>query len=228
MIFVQNGPPLTWGHQDASGLITGGICVLMLVVEMIAKIRRLSLAGEVDQGDSPGAWDLAEGCSQGAALGRDGVPLRAQASALSEDGAWREKLDGLLSSNASKPQRTSDADPDLRGAAVSAMTAATARWRHAQDWEEQRGSAAAEAYILLSFCARRGLPVRLEPRGRPAGRRDGHLEGGGRGFAIAACLLFAYPRETQEMVFDAHDRAARLPRARTRGIYDVHEDGGGR
>jgi hypothetical protein len=24
-------------------------------------------------------------------------------------------------------------------------------WRHAQDWEEQRGSGAAEAYIPLSF-----------------------------------------------------------------------------
>ena len=41
--------------------------------------------------------------------------------------------------------------------------------------------------------------------------------------SVTACMMFvrAYPRETQEMVFDAHDRAFALFKgASGRGIYD--------
>lgn len=79
----------------------------MLVVETIAKIRRLSLVqGDVDQGDLPRVECVSERRAQGPAFGRDRVPLRTQAPALSSHGrAWREKLDLLLSGNAAKPQR---------------------------------------------------------------------------------------------------------------------------
>jgi hypothetical protein len=52
------------------------------------------------------------------------------------------------------------------------------------------------------------LPVRLEPRDRTAGRRDGDREGRSRpSLPQPDAVLRAYPRETREMVFDAHDRA---------------------
>jgi hypothetical protein len=62
----------------------------------------------------------------------------------------------------------------------------------------------------------------LEPRSGSAERRDG----AGEGAHVRLChsrMLFvrAYPRETQEMVFDAHDRAFALFKGTCRrGIYD--------
>src|SRR5262245_38236052 len=68
----------------------------------------------------------------------------------------------------------------------------------------------------------RSLSVRLEPRDRPFGRRDGDREGGARAaLPQPHAVRAAYPRETQEMVFDAHDRAFALFKgACGRGIYD--------
>ncbi len=73
------------------------------------------------------------------------------------------------------------------------------------------------------FCPRRSLPVRLEPRGRPAERGDGRRQGRPcpalpQQDAVRAGLS---ARDAGEMVFDAHDRAFALFKgACGRGIYD--------
>ena len=74
----------------------------------------------------------------------------------------------------------------------------------------------------VGVLAGRGLSVRLEPRVRGAGGGDDQGQGRARPAVPQPNVLRrAYPRESQEMVFDAHDRAFRLFQgACRRGIYD--------
>jgi hypothetical protein len=48
--------------------------------------------------------------------------------------------------------------------------------RYARRWAKEHGQSTAGAYVPLSFALGEGLPVRLEPRGRPAERRDDDRE----------------------------------------------------
>ena len=197
----------------------------MLVVETIAKIRRLSLV----QGKSIKAICRELGISRKVVrkvLRSDETEFRYERKhqPYPRMGAWREKLDGLLSSNASKPQRERltliRIFEELRGLGYDGSYSSV--WRHAQDWEEQRGSAAAEAYIPLSFAPGEAYQfdwshevVLLD--GVTVTLKVAHMR-------LCHSRMFfvrAYPRETQEMVFDAHDRAFAFFRgACTRGIYD--------
>lgn len=90
----------------------------MLVVETIAKIRRLSLVqGKSIKAICRGVEGLPEGGAQGAALGRDGVPLRAQAPSLSPDGRLaRGTGPPVVGECGQAAAGAADADPDLRGA----------------------------------------------------------------------------------------------------------------
>ena len=126
----------------------------MLVVETIAKIRRLSLV----QGKSIKAICRELGISRKVVrkvLRSDETEFRYERKhqPYPRMGAWREKLDGLLSSNAAKPQRERltliRIFEELRGLGYDGSYSSV--WRHAQSWEADRGSAAAEAYIPLSF-----------------------------------------------------------------------------
>lgn len=140
-------------------------------------------------------------------------------------GAWRETLDRLLSANAAKPQRERltliRIFEELRGLGYDGSY--SSGWRHAQSWAADRGSAVAEAYIPLSFAPGEAYQFDWSHRDRPARRRDGDSEGRANMRLCHSRMFFvrAYPRETQEMVFDAHDRAFAFFRgACTRGIYD--------
>ena len=95
--------------------------------------------------------------------------------------------------------------------------------RYAQRWRQEHAAESAGGICAANLRARRGLPVRLEPRDRHPGWRDD----GGEGRADAALPQphavhpGAYPREAQEMLFDAHDKAfAFYEGAARRGIYD--------
>ena len=83
--------------------MNGGL-IGMLVVETIAKIRRLHLV----QGKSIKAIcrelrHVAENGAQGAALGRDGVSLSSgRVQPLPKLGAWQGELDRLLTANAAR------------------------------------------------------------------------------------------------------------------------------
>ena len=94
--------------------------------------------------------------------------------------------------------------------------------RYAKVWAKERGAAVAEAYVPLSFSPGEAyqfdwshevvLINGVTPMVKVAHFRLCHSR-----------MLFvrAYPRESQEMVFDAHDRGFRFFRgACSRGIYD--------
>ena len=94
--------------------------------------------------------------------------------------------------------------------------------RYAKSWRKARGAAAAQAYVPLSFAPGEAYPFDWSHEivlinGVTATVKVAHQR------LCHSRMLFvrAYPRETQEMVFDAHDRAfAFFKGACTRGIYD--------
>jgi transposase len=139
-------------------------------------------------------------------------------------GAWREQLDSLLAANEGKPSRERltlmrifEALRDLGfDGGYDAVR------RYAKSWRKERGAAAAQAYVPLSFAPGEAYQFDWSHEivlinGVTATVKVAHLR------LCHSRMLFvrAYPRETQEMVFDAHDRAFALFKgACTRGIYD--------
>jgi transposase len=137
-------------------------------------------------------------------------------------GAWREQLDGLLAANEGKPSREQltlmrifEALRDLGfDGGYDAVR------RYAKSWRKERGAAAAQAYIPLSFAPGEAYQFDWSQEivlidGVTVKVKVAHLR------LCYSRMLFvrAYPRETQEMVFDAHDRAFALFKgACTRGI----------
>jgi hypothetical protein len=89
-----------------------------------------------------------------------------------------------------------------------------------------RGHAMAGILRAAELCSGRGLPVRLEPRGRSTGRRDGDREGCPCSALPQYVLRRAYPRETQEMVFDAHYRAFTLFKGSRHRVTSSHPKSG--
>src|SRR6201982_138337 len=139
-------------------------------------------------------------------------------------GRWTEVLDALLTGNASKAAREQltliRLFEELRGQGYDGGYDAVRRY--ARRWAKERGQATAAAYVPLSFAPGEayqfdwsyevvllsGVTVRV---------KVAHVR------LCHSRMLFAraYPRETQEMVFDAHDRAFALFKGTcSRGIYD--------
>ena len=143
---------------------------------------------------------------------------------LPKIGLWRERLDSLLLENAGKSARERltfvRLFEELRGLGYDGGYDAVRRY--AKSWRKERGAALAQAYVPLSFAP--GEAYQFD------WRHEIVVLGGATVTVKAAYMrlchsrmLFvrAYPRETQEMVFDAHDRAfAFFKGACTRGIYD--------
>src|SRR4051812_2372498 len=94
--------------------------------------------------------------------------------------------------------------------------------RYAKAWRQERGAVTAEAYVPLSFAPGEAYQFDWSHEivllnGMPVTVKVAHVR------LCHSRMLFvrAYPRESQEMVFDAHDRAfAFFKGACTRGIYD--------
>jgi transposase len=94
--------------------------------------------------------------------------------------------------------------------------------RYAKAWRQERGSATAEAYVPLSFAPGEAYQFDWSHEivvldGVTTTVKVAHVR------LCHSRMLFvrAYPRESQEMVFDAHDRAFALFKgACARGIYD--------
>ena len=138
---------------------------------------------------------------------------------------WREELDAMLLVNEGKPgARAVDLDPDLRGAARSRLRGRLRirSRRYARAWRVALGAATAEAYVPLSFAPSEAYQFDWSHEvvlinGVTVTVKVAHVR------LCHSRMLFvrAYPRETQEMVFDAHNRAfAFFKGACTRGIYD--------
>jgi transposase len=139
-------------------------------------------------------------------------------------GAWLEQLEGLLAANEDKPARERltliRVFESLRDLGFDGGYDAVRRY--AKSWRKARGVTAAQAYIPLSFAPGEAYQFDWSHEivlidGVTVKVKVAHLR-------LCHSRMFfvrAYPRESQEMVFDAHDRAfAFFKGACTRGIYD--------
>ena len=139
-------------------------------------------------------------------------------------GPWREQLDRLLMANEGKATRERltliRVFEELREAGFKGSYDAVRRY--AKAWGKERGSVTADAYVPLSFAAGEAYQfdwshevVRIN--NATVVLKVAHVR-------LCHSRMFfvrAYPRETQEMVFDAHDKAFAFFRGTcTRGIYD--------
>jgi transposase len=139
-------------------------------------------------------------------------------------GAWHDDLDRMLLANEGKPARDRltliRVFEELRGLGYEGSYDAVRRY--AKKWRVERGAATAEAYVPLSFAPGEAYQFDWSHEivlinGTTVTVKVAHVR------LCHSRMLFvrAYPRETQEMVFDAHNRAfAFFKGTCTRGIYD--------
>jgi transposase len=139
-------------------------------------------------------------------------------------GAWHDDLDRILLANEGKSARERltliRVFEELRGLGYEGSYDAVRRY--AKKWRVERGAATAEAYVPLSFAPGEAYQFDWSHEvvlinGTTVTVKVAHVR------LCHSRMLFvrAYPRETQEMVFDAHNRAfAFFKGACTRGIYD--------
>ncbi len=139
-------------------------------------------------------------------------------------GRWTVELDELLTSNAAKPAREQltliRIFEQLRERSYEGGYDAVRRY--ARRWAKQHGQATAAAYVPLSFAPGEAYQFDWSHEvvllnGVTVIVKAAHVR------LCHSRMLFVrvYPRETQEMVFDAHDRAFALFKgACGRGIYD--------
>ena len=139
-------------------------------------------------------------------------------------GAWQEALDELLSANRDKPRR--ERLTLIRIFEVLQERGYSGGYdavrRYARVWQRREASGLVDAYVPLSFAP--GEAYQFDWSHEVV-----MLDGVTTVVKVAQVRLChsrmlyvrAYPRETQEMVFDAHERAfAFFKGACTRGIYD--------
>ena len=197
----------------------------MLVVETIAKIRRLSLV----QGKS-----IKEICRE-LRISRKVVRkvLRSDATEFRYErqhqpkpkiGPWQEQLDALLDGNDAKAMRERLTLIRIYEelCALGYKGSYDAIRRYAKSRAKVRGAAVAEAYVPLYYPPGDAYQFDWSHEivllaGVTVTVKVAHVR------LCHSRMMFvrAYPRETQEMVFDAHDRAfAFFGGACTRGIYD--------
>ena len=139
-------------------------------------------------------------------------------------GRWAADLDELLAGNATKAAREQltliRIFEELRGRGYDGGYDAVRRY--ARRWAKQHGQATAAAYVPLSFAPGEAYQFDWSHEvvllsGVTVIVKVAHVR------LCHSRMLFvrAYPRETQEMVFDAHDRAFALFKGTCgRGIYD--------
>jgi transposase len=139
-------------------------------------------------------------------------------------GRWKVDLDRLLTENAGKPSRERltliRVFEELR--ALGYEGGYDAVRRYARAWSREHASQTAAAFVPLWFAPGEAYQFDWSHEivlmnGITVTVKVAHLR-----LCHSRMMLFrAYPRETQEMVFDAHDRAfAFFKGACTRGIYD--------
>ena len=139
-------------------------------------------------------------------------------------GPWRERLDLLLLENDGKPARERltliRVFEELR--ALGYEGGYDAVRRYARAWGKEHASETASAYVPLSFAPGEAYQFDWSHEivvmdGVTTTVKVAHV----RLCHSRMMLVRAYPRETQEMVFDAHERAFAFFRgACSRGIYD--------
>src|SRR5438067_7368698 len=139
-------------------------------------------------------------------------------------GRWAADLDDLLAGNATKPAREQltliRLFEELHGRGYGGGYDAVRRY--ARRWSKERGATTAAAYVPLSFAPGEAYQFDWSHEivllnGATVTVKVAHVR------LCHSRMLFvrAYPRESQEMVFDANDRAfAFFKGTCRRGIYD--------
>ncbi len=143
---------------------------------------------------------------------------------LPKIGPWRERLNSLLLENQGKPARERltlvRLFEELSAFGYSGSYAAVRRY--ALVWRKEHGAALTQAYVPLTFAPGEAYQFDWSHEivvlnGVTTTVKAAHVR------LCHSRMMFvrAYPRETQEMVFDAHERAFAFFRgACARGIYD--------
>ena len=202
----------------------------MLIMEMIAKIRRAFFV----QGKPIKAICRELRISRKVVrkvLRSEATEFRyeREAQPLPKIGPWRDKLDQLLLANEGKASRERltliRLFEELRGLGYDGGYDAVRRY--AREWNKERGASTAAAYVPLIFAPGEAYQFDWSHEvvllsGVTVIVKAAHVR------LCHSRMLFvrAYPRETQEMVFDAHTGLFALFKgACQRGIQ--HEDGGG-
>ena len=139
-------------------------------------------------------------------------------------GRWKSDLDRMLAENTGKPARERltliRLFEDLHGLGYAGGYDAVRRY--ARNWQREHTSQTAPAFVPLSFAPGEAYQFDWSHEivllnGVTVTVKVAHMR------LCHSRMMFvrAYPRETQEMVFDAHERAfAFFKGACTRGIYD--------
>ena len=197
----------------------------MLVVETIARIRR----------EFFGKGKSIKQIVRELKLSRNTVRkvLRSKATAFAYErdvqprpklARWKDELERQLRANEAKPARERltliRIFEELRGVGYEGGYDAVRRY--AKAWRRDQGAAPAGAYVPLTFAPGEAYQFDWSHEvvvlnGITSTVKVAHLR------LCHSRMLFvrAYPRESQEMVFDAHDRAfAFFKGTCTRGIYD--------
>jgi transposase len=197
----------------------------MLVVETIAKIRRAHFV----QGKPIKAICRELKVSRKVVRkvlrsGATAFEYERSVQPLPRIGPWKDDLERLLAANEGKPARERltliRVFEELRGLGYEGGYDAVRRY--ARGWQRERSASTAEAYVPLSFAPGEAYQFDWSHEivlinGVTVKVKVAHV----RLCHSRMPFVRAYPRETQEMVFDAHDRAfAFFKGACTRGIYD--------
>src|ERR1700752_5109705 len=197
----------------------------MLVVETIAKIRRAYFAQNKPIKTICREFRVSRRVVR-KIIRSQAIEFRYQRSRqpLPRIDSWRDQLEGLLLENAGKPGRERltliRIFEELRALGYEGSYDAVPRY--AKRWRAEHGAAMAEAFVPLSFAPGEAYQFDWSHEvvlinGVTVTVKVAHVR------LCHSRMLFvrAYPRETQEMVFHAHNRAfAFFKGACTRGIYD--------
>ena len=197
----------------------------MLVVETIGRIRREHLVKGKSIKEIARALKVSRNTVRRALRsGQTAFEYHRNEQPRPKLGRWGTELDALLLANQAKSPRERltlmRIFEDLRGCGYEGGYDAVRR--HARRWGVKHGHATAEAYVPLSFAPGEAYQFDwsheiIVMRGATVTVKVAHLR------LCHSRMLFvrAYPRESQEMVFDAHDRGFSFYRgACQRGIYD--------
>jgi transposase len=197
----------------------------MLAVDMIARVRRAHFVDGKSIKQITRELGLARNTVRRVLRsGETAFTYERQVQPRPKLGAWTQLLEQRLSANERLPSRERldliRVFEDLQQQGFTGGYDTVRRYARAR--QRQRGTATSEAYIPLSFAPGDAYQFdwshdQVEIGGTPLTVKVAHLRlSHSRRFYIRA-----YPRETQEMVFDAHARAFALFGGVTRrGIYD--------
>lgn len=197
----------------------------MLVVETIAKIRRAYFVQKKPIKAICREFNLSRKVVR-KVIRSDATEFRyvREKQPQPKIGPWRDHLDALLLANQDRAARERltliRIFETLRGLGYGGSYDAVRRY--AGSWRKEHGAATTQAFVPLSFAPGEAYQFDWSHEivlinGVTVTVKVAHVR------LCHSRMMFvrAYPRETQEMVFDAHNRAfAFFKGACTRGIYD--------